>query len=74
MQDGNQPDQHRGAAQLNLIYFTFWWTSAVTLTCLAFFWVDLLPGFGTSNSFQTFIDTYVCVVHLNCYNLPDDVK
>ncbi len=35
---------------MNIIYFTFWWSLFITLTCGALFWVDLIPGFGTASS------------------------
>ena len=45
--------------QLNIIYFTFWWSFFITLTCAAFFWVDLIPGFGTASSIGDLWDMQV---------------
>ena len=40
--------------QVNLVYFTFWWSLFISLTALCLFWVCLIPGFGTAPDFGIF--------------------
>ena len=51
--------------QMNIIYFTFWWSFFITLSCAALFWVDLIPGFGTASSISELWNMYVGLLHNN---------
>ena len=47
------------SARLNLVYFLFWMNIFSSATITVLWWVDLIPGFGTSSNLQDFAETQV---------------
>ena len=48
--------QQQSVNKMNIFYFQFWYFLFVFLTACLFFWVDLLPRFGTSRSWHVFTE------------------
>ena len=51
--------------QINLIFFLFCTSCYQFLTGIAFFWTDIIPGFGMSNDLKNFGEKSALLVLIN---------
>ena len=49
---------HSTAGQLNMVFYMVWFNLAQFIFTLPFFWLDVLPGFGTMPSITAFLQRY----------------
>lgn len=57
MEMSQQSGKHDSAAKpINMAFYQFWYSLALMLTSWSLFWVDIIPGFGSSSNITTFAE------------------